>query len=156
MSSNHVVARARALIAEFYETRLAECTPEECLPILNAHRFIRMERWYLLATTDLADDLYAEIVRQLGNQDFILNGTSYLILMSGFNDSERNNLAASVSSALGWVRKLKSTDPDVAERGFRLEARDLIDTVPWFVFVYLWSTLPVPEVEGVAGSKPAQ
>lgn len=156
MSSNHVVARARALVAEFYETQLAEASLEQAANLINAHRFIRMERWYLLASVDLADDLYAETVRLLGNQDFIMNGTSYLILMSGFNDAERNNLAGAISSALGWVRKLTTTDPDIAERGFRLEGRDLLDKLPWFVFVYLWSILPVPVIEGLDGSKPAQ
>lgn len=149
MSSNAAITRARALVAEFYETALAEADNKTATALLNAHTYVRMERWYLLASVDLANDLYVETISLLGSRDFVINGVSYLQLVGGFNDNEYSSLSGSVSKALGWVRKLKVTDTEVAERGFRLEARELDESLPWFVFVYLWSTLPVPEVDGI-------
>ena len=100
-------------------------------------------RWYQLTTGEQIKKLWDKVREDVELTDYVIRGTSAMIMHFHENDAQWNNLIGQMAEAVGWVAADPKMGKEITDRAPKMaEIKEHAKGSPWLFFLYIETLAP--------------
>lgn len=134
-----VVEKHQLILQSFHESYTVELIAEAREGLAKSILDLRKgTRWYQTSVAIQIQEIWETIRTDERLLDYVMEGTSALMLHGMENDAEERKLIEKIAFAWAWSHRSCLTDKQLSERAPTVEfARQQLSNNSWLIFVYL-------------------
>lgn len=131
-------------VGDYRDQYIAEMAEAKQSDLIKALFELRVSvRWYQLTGDQQIKELWSKVRGDVELTDYVIRGTSALLMRFHENQAQWNNLTGQMAEAIGWVANDPRLGSEITERAPRMDQfKTAINGSPWLLFLYVETLTP--------------